>query len=83
MRLSSVTKYVVHAGSNKTVSLDAGLTDSGITLSQLRDRQRAERVRDVRKAFQRWLDRALLQRGVEDAAPLSGGVNPPEHLGIT
>lgn len=37
MRLSSVTSYALHAGSNKTVTLDAGLTDSGITLSQLKE----------------------------------------------
>jgi hypothetical protein len=37
MRLSSVTGYVLHAGSNKTVTLDASLTDSGITLSQLKE----------------------------------------------
>jgi hypothetical protein len=37
MRLSSVTSYALHAGSNKTVTLDAGLTDSGIALSQLKE----------------------------------------------
>jgi hypothetical protein len=37
MRLSAVTGYALHAGSNKTVSLDAGLSDSGIALSQLKE----------------------------------------------
>lgn len=37
MRLSSVTSYALHAGSNKTVSLDAGLSGAGITLSQLKE----------------------------------------------
>jgi hypothetical protein len=37
MRLSSVTAYALHAGSNKTLKLDTGLTDSGITLSQLKE----------------------------------------------
>ena len=37
MRLSSVTSYALHAGSNKTVSVDAGLTDAGIALSQLKE----------------------------------------------
>jgi hypothetical protein len=37
MRLSAVTGYVLHVGSSKTVALDAGLTDSGIALSQLKE----------------------------------------------
>lgn len=37
MRLSAVTSYALHAGSSKTVSLDAGLNDAGIALSQLKE----------------------------------------------
>jgi len=37
MRLSQVKSYALHAGSNKTVSLDASLSQSGITLSQLKE----------------------------------------------
>jgi len=37
MRLSSVTRYVLHAGTNKTVTVDAGLSDAGIALSQLKE----------------------------------------------
>jgi hypothetical protein len=37
MRLSAVTSYTLHTGSNKTVTLDTGLTSSGITLSQLKE----------------------------------------------
>jgi hypothetical protein len=37
MRLSQVTSYVLHVGSSKTLSLDTGLEQSGITLSQLKE----------------------------------------------
>jgi hypothetical protein len=37
MRLSSVVSYALHAGSNKTIAVDAGLADAGIELSQLKE----------------------------------------------
>jgi hypothetical protein len=37
MRLSQVNGYVLHAGTSKTLALDAALTDSGLALSQLKE----------------------------------------------
>jgi hypothetical protein len=37
MRLSQVKRYVLHAGNNKTIALDAALSSSGIALSQLKE----------------------------------------------
>jgi hypothetical protein len=37
MRLSQVKNYVLHVGVSKSVTLDAGLADSGIALSQLKE----------------------------------------------